>query len=328
MEPKPTLQEIADKELSVTQDAKKTGSEGSSTQEVKTPASPTSPPKEDADPHLKSLRTFQGDIEEALGKNHGSLATIAIAEQKRKEETIVVPDPKQEIHREVKNKFFVFVGLSLFLLGFIVVGIVYYDKAPKDTVPPAVQATLLTYSSEKDISLQNTDREKLLLTLNSERQAFKLPINSVLYLNLVDGNKTSSMITDVAPLLFPHAPPALTRALNDRYMIGVYAFETNEPFIILTTNDYPASYAGMLKWEGTLKEDVGVFFSRAHNATTSLAFEDEALRNKDLRILKNEKGEVVLLYSFVDRNTLIITSNEKIFTAVLGKYLINQTVSK
>ena len=53
-------------------------------------------------------------------------------------------------------------------------------------------------------------------------------------------------------------------------------------------------------------------------------FTDEALKNRDLRILKNQDGEAVLLYSFIDKDTILVTSNEKIFNAVLGKYLLQQ----
>ena len=106
-------------------------------------------------------------------------------------------------------------------------------------------------------------------------------------------------------------------------MLGIYSFDTNEPFIILTTNDFPASFSGMLKWENNMVLDLGKLFSISENTATK-TFLDQALQNKDLRILKNTSEKTILLYSFIDKNTLVITTNQNILTAIVGKYLIGK----
>ena len=120
-------------------------------------------------------------------------------------------------------------------------------------------------------------------------------------------------------------PPSLLRSFEEKYMLGVYSFDTNEFFIILKTSDFATSFAGMLKWEADLQKDIGVLFDIEQNASTTInIFVDRSLKNKDLRILKDSVGNTLLLYSFVDKNTLIITKNETVFGAILPKYLIQK----
>lgn len=59
-------------------------------------------------------------------------------------------------------------------------------------------------------------------------------------------------------------------------------------------------------------------------ATTSDAlrkkgFEDARFRNKEVRVLRNDAGEIVLLYSFLSRDTLVITTNEFTLKEVLTR---------
>jgi hypothetical protein len=82
----------------------------------------------------------------------------------------------------------------------------------------------------------------------------------------------------------------------------------------------------MLKWEKTMAQDLGGLFEiPADTGTSTEIFLDEALRNKDLRILQDNGGKTILLYSFIDKQTLLITKNENVFNAILAKYLTSKT---
>lgn len=272
---------------------------------------------------IKSLRTYQGDVEEALGKTKSSAATIMIAEQKRKEKSPEIFDRPKNL--EVRNKTFIVTGISLLLLGLIVVGSVYYVRSNEKTALNNQTESLVAYSVEQEIPLTSLNREKLIDKILSEKQAFKLPPNSVLYLNTVDDTSTTVPVSSVLSLIAPKIPSSLARAFEGKYMLGVYSFDTNEPFIILTTNDFPAAYSGMLKWEKDMVADLGKIFSIVvNNSEPPLLFIDETIKNKDLRALVDSKQKTILLYSFIDKNTVVITTNESIFNALNGKYLINQ----
>ena len=270
---------------------------------------------------IKSLRTFQGDIEEAIAKNKYSASTIMLAEQKRKERD---NSPIEAVSIEKRNNFFVFLGLSLLLLGILSVGVVYYlrsrDKITVDQGP----RTLVSFSLEKILPTTNLTREQFVAEILSQKQSFKLPVNSVLYINTTEFESHPVNIGDVLSLLFPNMPPSLARSFEGNYMLGIYSYDTNEPFLVLTTNDYALSYAGMLKWESDIPFDLAKIFSISNEASSTNTFSDETLKNQDLRVLKDSNKKTVLLYSFINRNTLLLTKNETIFSAILGKYLISK----
>lgn len=267
---------------------------------------------------IKSLRTYQGDVEEAIGKNKESSTTIFVAEQERKkthpEKTVstISYSPK-------RNKIFIYLGGMLFILGLGVVGSVYYIRSSEKTIIEQQTKTLLSFSKEKEINIASSTRESFLSTLKQEKDTFKLPINSVLYIN------THTGVERLFSLLGPSQPGTLTRSFADNYMVGVYSYDTNEIFVIVKVKDFASSYSGMLKWEKDMPKDLAKIFSISPDLINSTTpFIDEAIKNKDLRVLKDFGGKTQLLYSFVDKETLVITKNETIFSAILGRLAISK----
>lgn len=276
---------------------------------------------------IKSLRTYQGDVDELMSKNKYSATTILVAEQKRKLEAPPSPRiPEKPINVEARNKFFTILGITLLLIGGLTIAAVYYTRASEQTVIMQQTKAILPFSDEHAMNIASSSRDVLLTRIVTEQKSFKFPINSVLFINTTKSETASADVSMLLRLLGPNMPASLERSFENRYMLGIYAFETNEPFLILTTKDYPSAYAGMLRWEKDMPDDLGKMFSIPDNtSSTTPAFSDESIRNKDLRILKDQSNKTVLIYSFIDKNTLVITKNESIFNAILAKYLTNGT---
>lgn len=277
--------------------------------------------KEDRTP-IKSLRTYQGDVEEALHKNNFSATTILVAEQKRRESAPRVAE--KHINLEARNKFFTVLGIALLFIGALVVTAVYYVRSHQQVVIEQKTKALMEFSVEKTFATASSTRDSLISEIISEKNSFKNIVNSVLYINTTDSSGNPEKVERVLSLLAPNMPASLARSFDDKYMLGIFSYDTNEAFIILTTSDYASSYAGMLKWETGMQSDLGKVFDVQQNASTTNTFVDEALRNKDLRILRDAQGKTTLLYSFIDKNTLVITKNENIFNAILAKYLTSK----
>ena len=281
------------------------------------PEEKTSPVKENSPLH--ALRTYAGDVEESLAKNKTSLTSIVIDEQKRREK-----NPEDVQKQQTTNKFFVVLGGTFLLVGIVVLWAVYYTRSQIPVVAVEKIKTLIAFSEEKKIILGNATRDQVLGKLITEKQSFKLPVNSVLYINMVNASNTPVQVSEILSLLAPRMPSALSRSFDSKYMLGVYSFDINTPFILLSTSDYATSFAGMLSWEEEMTNDIGAWFGVFGTSTPK--FQDEELRNKDLRVFKNENGNTILLYSFLDKDTLLITGNENIFSAILGKYLIQKAI--
>ncbi len=274
---------------------------------------------------IKSLRTYQGDVEEAMAKNKYSATTILVAEQRKREDSPRLTQKPANL--ETRNKFFTVLGISLLFLGGIVVSAVYYVKTNEEVVIERKTKTIIEFSVEKNISVSSSTKDSLISRIISEKNSWKEVVNSVLYLNLKDSGNNPEKIERVLSLITPNIPSSLLRSFEDKYMFGVISYDTNELFIILTTKDYASAYSGMLRWEKDMATDFEKIFDVTKNTgTSSELFIDEAIRNKDLRVLRGVDKKTKLVYSFVDKNTLVITKNENIFNAILAKYLVSQNV--
>lgn len=272
---------------------------------------------------IKALRTYRGDIEEIFSREKTSASSIVVAEQQRKDVPLL--DPEKETKEKLKNKYYITIGSGLLLFGIIIVGSFYYLRTGEKASIERETKTLISFSTEKLLPLASSTKSQLVNAISAEKKSFKLPVNSVLYINVTNEDGVSGNVESIIGLLSPRIPQSLLRALENEYMLGIYSFDTNEPFIILTTDDFPASYSGMLKWENGMVSDIGELFGITQNSDTgTLVFEDEEFKNKDLRIVRDNNRKTILLYSFVDKNTIVIAKNENIFAAILGKYLISK----
>lgn len=274
---------------------------------------------------IKSLRTYQGDVEEAISKNKFSSTDIFLAEQEKKRTASDLKRIMVFNNPETKNKILFTIGLVLVTLGLVAIGVVYYLRSNESVIVEQKTKAIIGFTKEKTLLVSATTREKFTNQILAEKNGFSLPVNSVLYLNTVDANEKPAEIENVLTLLAPKMPGSLSRSFENKYMLGVFSFDTNEFFIILTTEDFGLSFSGMLKWEKDMLSDIGKLFAVLTNASsTSLTFVDQERRNKDLRVLKGENGKILLLYSFIDSKTLLITKNESVFNAILNKYQVSQ----
>lgn len=271
---------------------------------------------------IKSLRTYQGDVEEAIAKNKYSSTTILVAEQQRKEKE---PEKVVEVkYSGTRNKVFIYFGGIFLILGIAVVSSVYYLKSTDTVVIEKTTKTIIPPTKAKNIDIAGTNREKFVNSLIAEKTGFDSPINSVLFLNTTENSETAK-IEKILSLIAPNQPSSLIRSFGKDYMVGVYSYDTNEIFIILTVSDYASSYSGMLKWEKDIARDLGKIYDINQDVVTSnTLFTDLALKNKDLRVLKDLGGKTQVIYSFIDKNTILITKNERIFSAIMAKINISK----
>ena len=118
-------------------------------------------------------------------------------------------------------------------------------------------------------------------------------------------------------------------------LLGAYGSdEGNAPFIIFKTDFFQNSYAGMLDWEKNMVDDLAILLNfeekikNQNNTGTSTVrgylavrgrFEDKIILNRDVRKFTNENGVSLLVYSFIDKDTLVITTSENVLRSIIQK---------
>jgi hypothetical protein len=136
--------------------------------------------------------------------------------------------------------------------------------------------------------------------------------------------------------LTPNMPQELLRTFTADYMLGLHSYDGNQPFLIFQVDSSQQAYSGMLKWEPRLQSDLSPLFTRAPRpetpqelasstpATTtpevvSTGFVDVVLENFDARAIRDQNGDILLLWTFLDPHTLIITTNQYTLREVLSR---------
>lgn len=294
---------------------------------------------------IKSLRTFQGDLADAIKNQNASIVTVAIAEKKKQEKEEVAP----KITSQEKNHTgaVIISSIVLVLLGVAAIGtFVYLEyQAPPVTQGEEKRDIIVPYNEKTTINIDGSNKDSLVATLFSKSQEASIKENEIFYIELttqsLDGRESVITTKKFFDLLKTKAPPALIRSFGSKFMFGAYAKNSNISFLLIELDSFDNAFKGMLEWEETIYKDIGSLFARGalkvtetsgENSTTTRilntdepqkTFEDITLRNKDARILKNIRGETILMYSFLDNKTLLITGNDEVL-----KEMINKLASK
>lgn len=329
---------------------------------------------------IKSLRTFQGDVAEALGKNNTTIAQMAIAENARKADgevksvqaaqkmqeapapvppapivspldispTVTIapvipktppmtvrapevitngPEPVQSAGATKKVLLFFF---SLILLsGGIFGGLYFYSKSPLASVKTpgipqkGVYRGLLSSNIQKKIVLGSLTDKRLEEILAYEKSQAKLDTNQVSELYFTKGEPSEPVLISAEEFInlsTTRSPETVRRSLLPRFMFGFHKTQTVvEPYLVLKTEFFQNTFTGMLKWEPDILADTKTWFSDKGVLGTQ-SFEDKIVKNKDVRILRDASGEVAILYGFLDKETLLITTNEATFLEILDRF--------
>lgn len=298
----------------------------------------------------KPIRTYESDIAEALANRKASVATIAIAESQKKEgvQRIVNTAPAQEKEERtnwwpiVKHFFFLLLSIVL-ITGGIGGGYYLYLQSPiANPVPeaPVVIKVPSVIDSDKQVTfnLDGIPRDNIINQINFEANKSPLPKGQILEMLLKEKKGGEDVTISGAGFLNKigiSIPDVLLRSIKDRWMFGIYTEKDSQrtPFVVLTTDFFQNTFAGMLAWEKTMPDDLSELFRykdrvrEADNASSTISsyfgitgdFIDRQLRNRDIREFRDRRGNLLFLYAFIDEKTLMITSTESAFMDIIDR---------
>ena len=285
---------------------------------------------------LASLRTYQGDMAEFIKEKNQSTISIALKEKERKEER----EEKEELAPEQKrvtasgNGFkmnLTSLALSLLLLaGGAVASLYIFQFIGKE---PPVEVILDT----EIIPYNNSIILANLTNKNIGEEFTKLALSNGV--SIIKVSDTSGLVLqksqDFLDFLEISLPGTLERTLKNEYAIGIISQNNQKAyFLVLAVNDFGRAFSGMLEWEKTMEKDLTFFNVEIKpasntNVTTSTTtstttkvilfptplvkdvfnWKDLIIKNKDTRALVNQKNQAQIAYTFLDKNTILITNN-------------------
>lgn len=240
------------------------------------------------------------------------------------------PEPSVTEERRSMWRTLLWIVVSVVLLGLVVIGILYVITSSSPEATKERPAITQTTEEEKVVvpSFFSPDAQ-VPIVLQGSKSAFLSTLRDSV-LSAQNGvtqfypiRQTASGVQNVSTdELFAFLNTGLrqnaVRVLQNVSMIGSVTTLTNEPFIIIRSSDFDTLFAGMLAWEPRMYEDLKPLFGT--NVLEQETFTDAVRSNNPIRILYNDQGGEVLLYAFVNRTTVIITTSTSALSEILSRF--------
>lgn len=275
----------------------------------------------------KAIRTYKGDVEQAVQENKTTVAQVVAAQESGRRNT----DNQttfSESGSSIAKKLIVAIISLFFIAAGSAGGYYLYLQSPLAKITTSTTPVSATFPSiidnvfQKQITISKPSEiipkmgEELLITGGSLTELVMVTTGT-------GGLKTKIPVESILPFIARRAPQTLTRSITGNYMIGVYRGYTTAPFVILKNNFFQNALSGMFVWESKMPDDIKALFQSA--STTELVlfdpehkFTDGLVDNHDVRILPDEEGRQRLLYAFSDNETIIITTTQEALGHLLG----------
>jgi hypothetical protein len=275
--------------------------------------------REKKGPEGTVVRTFKDDIQNLVRSQKMSLARMAAMESDRED------SGQGEQHEPWRTTTILALAGLFVVVGAVVAFGVYYTYQFRNSAPtvPGIPPSMIFTEAQERIDLTGKNPRSTVQLLALARRNTFFSLGSMIEFYLVRNAKTQEDGTVLMHLTSEEflrsidaaVPETFLQSLSEDYIVGLHVIDENIPFIVLTTSSYGHAFNGMFAWERHIEEDLAPFFSpsagyiRPAAAEADNAFVDSVAGNLDVRILRDENRNVRILYSFVDRSTVVITTD-------------------
>ncbi len=307
------------------------------------PKAPAPPPLPIVAPQnsdaVRPLETYQSDVEKYIRDQNISTVQVAAAEQKRRQDTAqpIEVAPRAPHGKSVALQVAAVVAGILFIVGAGSAFVYSYVKSQPLPQKQNPTAPFITVDSTMDIALTSGDSRDIIMQkfVAAEAQTHQ-SVGLVAQLRPWIASSTGTLpiaAQTFLSVLTPNMPPELLRTIQPEFLIGVHSFEANQPFLLFSVDSYQGGYAGMLVWEKTMQRDLSPLFDYTPTqrvrdeiptigTTTQVLlspFVDTIVENHDTRAIKNTSGDVLLLWTFLDRSTVLVTTNPNTVHEIISR---------
>jgi hypothetical protein len=182
------------------------------------------------------------------------------------------------------------------------------ERTPEDiaiTDGPIIAPSFLTADEQVAFRLGN-DRSETYRSLIELGTKSTVAVTHT-YPTIIDGSREiPAASARVMERLLWNAPGAFTRGLDPHMMFGFVNDGMRAPFVIVQSTNFDVAFAGMLSWERNMSEDLAPLFGEP---LVNVGFTDALTSNRSIRILKDANGSERIVYGFVNKNLIIITTS-------------------
>ncbi len=289
---------------------------------------------------LKEVVVPNAEKLDSLQKAESRTHTLEKALSRKKEERVNLSPVKLKKKPNAAMQTAIISIVFVALGGGLLYGTYSLLFTEKSTRPQLNIKTIIFAEESQNVVLDTLSHRNLAVVLSEKKKSVSVSSGDIVNIHITQQTTPGKNVGDEvlpASLLLKElairAPSSLARSIEGEYMLGFYA--KGGSFLILKPTFFENAFAGMLAWEPYMAEDLSPFFTNATDSvflptrktTPGGPFKDLIIKNKDTRVLYDSKGDITLVYSFTDRNTLVIAESKKAFVEIL-KRLTSKKVTR
>ena len=289
---------------------------------------------------LHQLRTYQGDIAEFIQSKDRSIADIALQNKEKKEKIeeghaesrrnfLAAETPIPKVRKDKTTNFLIYILGGVLLVGALsVFSYIIYVHFKNQPVEVNISDNAILRSNRSiSIDLDTFSEDNFYAAIAEARTSGN-------YTKGISGidvrSKTSKLaITpqDFIDKMGWSMPGALARSISDQFLAGLYGDGKGaEFFIIFKVDDYGIAFRDMLSWENEMPKDFSEIIKLNPASTTDYQFKDVIVKNKDAREFSGASGKALLIYTFINQNTILITESEGAMTNLINSLIVGNAV--
>jgi hypothetical protein len=239
------------------------------------------------------------------------------------------PEPKVSSH--AFRKLFVTLISIILVLGGTVGAYILYTMSPLAPLPanpqPQVLETksLISTDTKSIVAIDASSPGHILSRIQAEISKPQTPntLNEITLIQDVNGKTQALTSGNMLNISAIKVPDIIKRSLTDDWSLGVYtdAYGVKNVYVIATHNFFQNAFAGMLIWESSMAEDLKQYLTNTNDPNFTLRghFVDGIVKNKDTREYVSDNGNIIFLYSFIDNNKIVITTNETTLAEIISR---------
>jgi hypothetical protein len=277
--------------------------------------------------HIAPMRTFSSDLANAIREKGGSVVRIAIAEEEKHRRAF-----EESSIRSKKNQAFTALGIFLVTAAIGILVWSYIQKQKPDASIPVnsnpVQTSLITFDGTQLLDITDMQLPEIYSAIAGIVATPNLQpgqVKDIVLAETVGGMRTQLSAPRLLEVMKTHAPDILTSALAQDFMLGTYLYNTDSLFLIIHGTAHDFLQSGMLAWEPYLFEDLTPLFNINTSGFTKdqlqdMPFSDTVVQNRNARAVFGADKKPILYYSFIDQNTILVTTDTKTLAEVVRRF--------
>ncbi len=184
------------------------------------------------------------------------------------------------------------------------------------------------FQEKVTVNNQTPDAIRLLLLKSGQKNATADSLTDVYFTKTIttDTGTSEEVITTADFLAITNTTfaPDFLHFLEPQFMAGVYTrtFVDKTVVFIFKTRSFEHSFDTMLRGGGkTITSLYGELLSQTDkNLIETKSFSDTTIDNTNIRYIKNDNEETIMMYGFLDRETLVFAKNEEAFLKILASF--------